>query len=74
MNLLSDWLASEVDLEAMKAPKTSVATGIELQCVMEDKWPRGRVVRAHQEIADLEIEMIPLGADALDAAADLRSQ
>jgi len=32
MNLLSDWLASEVDLEAMKAPKTSVATGIELQC------------------------------------------
>ena len=41
---------------------------------MEDKWPRDRVVRAHQEIADLEIEMIPLGADALDAAADLRSQ
>jgi len=74
MNLPSDWLASEVDLEAMKAPKTSVATGIELQCVMEDEWPRDRVVRAHQEIADLGIEMIPLGADALDAAADLRSQ
>jgi len=74
MNLPSDWLASEVDLEAMKAPKTSVATGIELQYVMEDEWPRDRVVRAHQEIADLGIEMIPLGANALDAAADLRSQ
>ena len=74
MNVPSDWLASEVDLETMKASKTSVATGIELQCVMGDEWPRDRVVRAHQEIADLRIEMIPLGADALDAAADLRSQ
>ena len=34
MNVPSDWLASEVDLETMKASKTSVATGIELQCVM----------------------------------------
>ena len=69
-----DWLASEVDLEAMDAPKTSVATGIELQYVMEGEWPRDRVVRAHREIADLEVEMIPLGTDALDAAAELRSQ
>lgn len=69
-----DWLSSEVDLEAMDAPKTSVATGIELQYVMEDEWPRDQVVRAHQGIADLEVEMIPLGADALDAAAELRSQ
>jgi len=58
----------------MKAPKTSVATNIELQCVMEDEWPRDRIVRVHQEIADLGIEMILLGADALDAAADLRSK
>lgn len=32
-----DWLASEVDLEAMDTQKTSVATGIELQHVMEDE-------------------------------------
>jgi len=69
-----DWLASDVDLEAMDSPKTSVATAIELQYVMEGKWPRNRVVNAHQEIADLGIEMVPLGTDALDAAADLRSQ
>jgi hypothetical protein len=74
VNVPPDWLASEVDLETMKASKTSVATGIELQRVMGDEWPRDRVVRAHQEIADLGIEMILLGADALDAAADLRSQ
>lgn len=41
---------------------------------MEDEWPRDRVVRAYQEIADLGIEIIPLGGDALDAAAKLRSQ
>ncbi|WP_459877664.1 PIN domain-containing protein [Halorubrum gandharaense] len=69
-----DWLASEVDLEAMDAPKTSVATGIELQYVMEGAWPRDRVVNSHHEIADLGIEMVPLGIDALDAAAELRSQ
>jgi len=74
VNVPPDWLASEVDLETMKASKTSVATGIELQRVMGDEWPRDRVVRVHQEIADLGIEMILLGADALDAAADLRSQ
>jgi len=26
-----DWLASEVDLESLDEPKTSIATGIELQ-------------------------------------------
>ncbi|UWG49769.1 PIN domain containing protein [Halalkaliarchaeum sp. AArc-CO] len=69
-----DWLASEVDLEAMDPPRTSVATGIELQYVMEDEWPRDRVVCAHQEIANRGIEMMPLGTDAVDAAAELRSQ
>jgi predicted nucleic acid-binding protein len=69
-----DWLASEVDLSAVEAPKTSVATGIELQYVMEDEWERDRVVRAHRDIAELDVEMVPLDRDSLDAAADLRSQ
>lgn len=69
-----DWLASDVDLDAIEEPKTSVATGIELQYVMEDEWDRDRVVRAHQEIASKNIELVPLTSDALDAAADLRAQ
>jgi predicted nucleic acid-binding protein len=69
-----DWLASDVDLQAMDAPKTSVATGIELQYVMEDEWERDRVVRAHQEISKEGIEMVPLETSVLDAAADLRSK
>jgi len=70
----TDWLASEVDLDSLEAPKTSVATGIELQYVMEDEWDRDRVVRAHQEIAGKDIDLVPLSSDVLDAAADLRAQ
>jgi predicted nucleic acid-binding protein len=69
-----DWLASDVDIESMAEPKTSVATGIELQYVMEDEWERARVVRAHQEISSRNIELVPLTSDALEAAADLRAQ
>mgnify|MGYP002761005975 CR=1 FL=1 len=69
-----DWLASNVDIDSIEQPKTSVATGIELQYVMEDEWERDRVVRADQEIASQNIELVPLTSDALDAAADLRSQ
>ena len=69
-----DWLASDVDIASIEDPKTSVATGIELQYVMEDEWDRDRAVRAHQEITGKDIELVPLTSDALDAAADLRSQ
>jgi hypothetical protein len=69
-----DWLASDVDIDSIEEPKTSVATGIELQYVMEDEWDRDRVVRAHQEIAGTNIELVPLTSDVLDAAADLRAQ
>ena len=69
-----DWLASDVDIDSIEEPKTSVATGIELQYVMEDEWDRDRVVRAHREIAGKDIELVPLTSDTLDAAADLRSQ
>jgi hypothetical protein len=55
-----DWLASDVDIESIEEPKTSVATGIELQYVMEDEWERDRVVQAHQEIARMRIELVPL--------------
>lgn len=69
-----DWLSSAVDLTSIDAPKTSVATGIELQYVMEDEWERNRVVRAHEEIADRNIELVSLTADALEAARERRSQ
>lgn len=69
-----DWLASEVDIESVDEPKTSVATGIELQYVMEDEWDHGRVVLAHHEIIDQNVELVALTADVLDAAAELRSQ
>ena len=69
-----DWLSSVVDINAIDAPKTSVATGIELQYVMEDEWDRDRVVRAHDEILTCDIELVPPSADALDAAAELRAQ
>jgi hypothetical protein len=69
-----DWLASNVDIDSIEGAKTSVATGIELQYVMEDEWDRDRVVRAHQGIAGKDIELVPLTSDALNAAADLRSQ
>jgi hypothetical protein len=69
-----DWLASDVDIDSIEEPKTSVATGIELQYVMEDEWDRDRVVRAHQEIASANIELVPLTSDVLEAAADLRAQ
>jgi len=69
-----DWLASDVDIESIEEPKTSVATGIELQYVMEGEWGRGRVVFAHQEIVSQNIELVPLTSDVLDAAADLRAQ
>ena len=69
-----DWLASDVDIESVEEPKTSVATGIELQYAMENEWERDRVVRAHREIAGANVELVPLTGDALDAAADLRAR
>ena len=69
-----DWLASDVDIESVEEPKTSVATGIELQYAMEDEWERDRVVRAHREIISANIELVPLTGDALNAAVDLRAR
>ena len=69
-----DWLASDADIDSIEEPKTSVATGIELQYVMEDEWERDRVVRAHREVAKMNIKLVPLTSEALDAAADLRAQ
>jgi hypothetical protein len=31
------WLASDIDIDSIEEPKTSVATGIELQYVVEDE-------------------------------------
>lgn len=70
---VDDWLASDVDIDAVDAPKTTVGTGIEVQYVMEDDWDRDRLSTAHAEIADAGIELVPLSTDVMDAAAELRS-
>ena len=67
-----DWLASTVDLDVLEDPKTSVATSIEVQYVMEDVWDRDRQSRVHREIADEGIALVPLTADELQAAGELR--
>lgn len=67
-----DWLASDVDLEAIEALKTSVATAIEVQYVMEDDWDRRQLADAHTLISEEGIELVPLTVDVMDAAAVLR--
>lgn len=67
-----DWLASDVDLGAISNPITSIATGIELQYVLEDEWERARLASSHQEISDLGIELVSLNVTTMEAAGALR--
>lgn len=69
-----DWLASEVDLDEMNTPKTSVASGIEIQYAMEDEWSRSRLADAHQEIADTGVSLVPLTPSEMRSAAGLRQE
>ena len=70
---VDDWLASAVDIESIAEPKTSIATSIELQYVMEDTWERARLANVHQELGEREIQLVPLTVDAMDAATDFRT-
>lgn len=67
-----DWLASEVDLDAIADPQTSVSTTIEVQYVLEDTWSRDRLVDVHEAIEALGIELLDLTPAAIDAGAELR--
>ena len=67
-----DWLSSAVDLETIADPKTSVATAIEVQYVMEDDWTREQLSKSHLRIADEGIDLTPLTVDVMDAAGKLR--
>jgi predicted nucleic acid-binding protein len=69
-----DWLASVIDLETIDSPKTSVATAIEVQYVMEDTWSRDQLSNSHVEIATEGIELVPLTVDVMDAAGELRRE
>ncbi|WP_394739358.1 PIN domain-containing protein [Natronococcus roseus] len=69
-----DWPSSEVDLEAIDTPKTSVATAIEVQYVMEDCWDRNELSEAHRTIAAEGIKFVPLSVEMMDAAGRLRRQ
>lgn len=70
---VDDWLSSDVDIEAVEEPKTTVATGIEIQYVMEDNWKRERLATVHEEIAKAGVEMVPLTSEIMDIAAELRT-
>lgn len=67
-----DWLASAVDLDDVPDPCTSIATTIEVQYVLEDDWPRDRLVDVHEEIESLDVELHALDADSIRVGADLR--
>lgn len=69
-----DWLASAVDLDEIAEPRTSVATTIELQYVLEDEWPRNRLVDVHEEVVDRGIEFVDLQTEAIAAGAELRAR
>lgn len=69
-----DWLTSSVDLETIEEPKTSVATAIEVQYVMENEWGRDRLADAHTAIVDEGVDVVPLTTDVMDAAATLRKR
>ncbi len=69
-----DWLASSVDLEAIEEPKTSVATAIEVQYVMEGEWDRDQLADAHTAIVDEGVDLVPLTVDVMEAAATLRKR
>lgn len=70
---VDDWLANDVDIETVEAPRTTVGTGIEVQYVMEDAWNRERLARVHEEIVEAGVELVPLDSAVADAAAELRT-
>jgi predicted nucleic acid-binding protein len=69
---VDDWLAADVDAATLDAPKTSVATAVEVQYVMEEEWSRERVAEVHAEIEGEGIELRPLTVAVMDAASHLR--
>lgn len=69
---VDDWLASDVDVGPLSEPKTSVATAIEVQYVMEDEWDRDRLSRVHDAIGEEGIGLSPLTADVMDEAGAFR--
>lgn len=69
-----DWLASDVDLDAIDDPSTSIATTIEVQYVLEEEWPRDRLVSVHEEFGELGIDLLELTTDVVESGATLRSR
>lgn len=67
-----DWLASSVDVDSLTEPKTSAATTIEVQYVMETEWSRDHVTRTHEAIVDAGIDFVPMTFDVATAAGELR--
>ena len=70
---VDDWLTPVVNSVDFISPKTSVATAIEVQYVMENEWERTRLTKVHRAIADEGIDLVPLTTDAMDEAGKLRS-
>lgn len=69
-----DWLASEVDIDTIDEPVTSTSTAMEVQYVMQDIWPRERLVVAHVAISDADVDFVPLTVEDIRAAGTLRDR
>lgn len=69
-----DWLSEVASSFGVADAKTSTSTVIEVQYVLEDVWPRQRLVSVHSAITDQEVELVPLTAEILEAAGDIRGK
>lgn len=67
-----DWLGSAVDLDAIRDPKTSVATCIEVQYAMQDEWSRERRSAIHDRLDEEGITLVPLRVDHVAAGSTLQ--
>lgn len=67
----SDWLAPVVEQCTFDDPKTSTATVIEAQFVLETDWSRDRLAGVADSIRGESIELVALTTDDLTTASDL---
>ncbi|QCC47525.1 type II toxin-antitoxin system VapC family toxin [Halobellus limi] len=67
-----DWLSSEVDLESIDDPKTSVSTCIEVQYAMEGEWDRTRLTTVNESLAAEGIALVPLREEHIEAGGALQ--
>ncbi|MDZ7850722.1 MAG: PIN domain-containing protein [Halodesulfurarchaeum sp.] len=69
-----DWLSSDVDIDAIPEPITSVATAIEIQYVMESDWDRRDLATGYASIENEGVVLVALTREDIEAAGTLREK